>query len=454
MGFTHHGEDDTFEIQMKNDPATNTPPPVPSFGEALRFWWKLGWISFGGPAGQIAIMHKEIVEKRRWLSEDHFLHALNFCMLLPGPEAQQLATYLGWRLHGARGGIAAGALFVLPSVFILLGLSWLYMAGGSIGWVNGIFYGLMAAVIAIVLSAVKRIGSKALKSPSLWVLAGLSFVAIFYFKISFVIIILAAALIGFVGGKFYPKQYPSGKGHGKSQAEDLPCVELPSAPKAGVGRTVLIAVICLTLWWAPVIAAGLWLGWKGIQFQEGLFFSKAALVTIGGAYAVLPYVSQMAVEKFGWLSQRQMMAGLGLAETTPGPLIMVLQFVGFVAAWQHPGDLPPLLAATLGALITTWVTFLPCFLFVFIGAPHVEDLRNRPRLASALSAITAAVVGVILNLAVWFGWHALNPGDGSFDYFVAVVAIGAWVAMERFKISAIPTLAVCALLGVIWTAFR
>ncbi len=425
-------------------------PPAPTFPEALRFWWKLGWISFGGPAGQIAIMHKEIIERRRWMSEEHFLHALNFCMLLPGPEAQQLATYLGWRLHGARGGIAAGVLFVLPSMFILLGLSWLYMAGGDIAWVNGLFYGLTAAVIAIVLSAVKRIGSKALKSPSLWALAGLAFVAIFVFKINFVIIILTAALIGYVGGKFYPKQFPAGKGHGKSGVGELPCVALPPVPKATLGRTVRISVICLTLWWLPVLGVGWWLGWKGIHFQEGLFFSKAALVTIGGAYAVLPYVAQMAVEKFGWLTQTQMMAGLGLAETTPGPLIMVLQFVGFVAAWQNPGGLTPLAAGTLGALVTTWVTFLPCFLFVFLGAPHVEGLRERPGLSSALTGITAAVVGVILNLAIWFAWHALLPEGGRLDYFVAVVAIGAWLAMERFKIGVIPTLGACAVLGMVW----
>ncbi len=428
----------------------NDSPPLPSFREALSFWWKLGWISFGGPAGQIAIMHKEIVERRRWLSEDHFLHALNFCMLLPGPEAQQLATYLGWRLHGARGGIAAGVLFVLPSMFILLGLSWLYMAGGDIAWVNGLFYGLTAAVIAIVLSAVKRIGSKALKSPSLWALAGLAFIAIFFFKINFVFIILAAALIGYLGGKFYPKQFPAGKGHGKSGTEELPCVKLPAAPQASVGRTILISAICLTLWWLPVLAVGLLLGWKGIHFQQGLFFSKAALVTIGGAYAVLPYVAQMTVEKFGWLSQTQMMAGLGLAETTPGPLIMVLQFVGFVAAWQHPGNFSPLVAAVIGALVTTWVTFLPCFLFVFLGAPHVEGLREKPGLAAALTGITAAVVGVILNLAVWFAWHALRPAAGGFDYFVAAIAVLCWLAMERFKIGVIPTLAVCALLGMAW----
>lgn len=426
---------------------TMNPPSPPTFGEALRFWCKLGWISFGGPAGQIAIMHRELVEKRRWLSEEHFLHALNFCMLLPGPEAQQLATYLGWRLHGARGGIAAGALFVIPSAFILLGLSWLYMAGGEIPWIGGIFYGLTAAVIAIVLSAVKRIGSKALKTPALWALALAAFVAIFFLKINFVIIIASAALIGLVGGKRFPKQFPAGKGHGKADTGDAPFVELPPAPRASIGRTFLISVLCLALWWLPVLACGVLLGWHGIQFQEGLFFSKAALVTIGGAYAVLPYVSQMAVEHYGWLTQRQMMAGLGLAETTPGPLIMVLQFVGFVAAWQNPCHLSPLVAGTLGALITTWVTFLPCFLFVFLGAPHVESLREKPALSSALTAITAAVVGVILNLAIWFAWHALFPSAGKPDWFVAVVAIGAWIAMERYKIGVIPTLATCAGLG-------
>jgi chromate transporter len=435
---------------MNDSPQINAAPPTPGFAEALRFWWKLGWISFGGPAGQIAIMHKEIVDRRSWLSEEHFLHALNFCMLLPGPEAQQLATYLGWRLHGARGGIAAGVLFVLPSVFILFALSWIFMAGGNIAWIQGLFFGLTAAVIAIVVSAVKRIGSKALKTPSLWVLAAAAFVAIFFLKISFVIIILSTALIGFVGGKYFPKQFPAGKGHGKSGAEDATSVVLPPAPAASAGRTLLVSTVCLALWWLPVLAAGWMLGWRSIQFQEGLFFSKAALVTIGGAYAVLPYVAQMAVEHYGWLGQKQMMAGLGLAETTPGPLIMVLQFVGFVAAWQNPGTLSPLAAGTLGALITTWVTFLPSFLFVFLGAPHVEGLGERPALAATLSAVTAAVVGVILNLAIWFAWHALRPPGGTFDYFVAVLAIGAWLAMERFKIGVIPTLGACAMLGMIW----
>ena len=426
-------------------------PPPPTFREALRFWWKLGWISFGGPAGQIAIMHREIVERRRWLTDDHFIHALNFCMMLPGPEAQQLATYLGWRLHGVRGGIAAGALFVLPSVFILLGLSWLYMAGGELVWVEGIFYGLIPAVIAIVFAAVKRIGQKTLKTPCLWAVALLSFAAIFWGGVSFVVIILTAALIGYAGGRFFPVQFPAGKGHGAAtNASERPCVELPPGPQASVGRTLKVMALCLTLWWAPVILIGWRLGIGSIHFQQGLFFSKAALVTMGGAYAVLPYVSQMAVGHFGWLSQRQMMAGLGLAETTPGPLIMVLQFVGFVAAWQHPGDLSPLAAGVLGAGITTWVTFLPCFLFVFLGAPHVEGLRRRPALAAALTGISAAVVGVILNLAIGFSWHALRPSPAAWDGFVAVVAIGAWLAMEHYKRGVIPCLVACALLGLVW----
>jgi len=424
-----------------------TPPPLPGFGEALYFWFKLGWISFGGPAGQISIMHREIVERCRWLGEDHFLHALNFCMLLPGPEAQQLATYLGWRLHGMRGALAAGILFVLPSVFILWALAWIYMAHGNTGWVQGIFHGLMPAVIAIVIAAVKRIGGKALKTPALWAIAAAAFIAIFVFQVSFVLILAVAALVGYMGGKANPRLFPAGKGHGAAHGDGGPCVELPPAPRATWSRTAAILACCLALWWTPVLLCGLWSGWQGIHFQQGLFFSKAALVTFGGAYAVLPYVAQMTVQHYGWLGQDQMMAGLGLAESTPGPLIMVLQFVGFVAAWQHPGGLSPLMAGSLGALITTWVTFVPCFLFVLLGAPHVEGLSQRPALATTLTAITAAVVGVILNLGIWFAWHALwKPGQG-IDWFVAVLAVLAFVAMERFKVGIIPTLAACAALG-------
>ena len=420
---------------------------MPSFGDAVRYWLKLGFISFGGPAGQIAIMHKELVERRRWISETHFLHALNFCMLLPGPEAQQLATYLGWRLHGAKGGVAAGALFVLPSVMILFGLSWVYMAGGHLSWLAGIFNGLLGAVIAVVLEAVLRIGKKALKSPSLWGLAALSFVAIYFLQISFVIIIVLAALLGWVGHQWLPRQFPAGKGHGATHIMEGSALVLPPVTPASWKRSVWILAVCLTLWWLPVIAVAVWLGWGSIPAQLGLFFSKAALVTFGGAYAVLPYVAQQAVENYGWLSHPQMMSGLALAETTPGPLIMVLQFVGFVGGWQHPGPLTPLAAAAVGAGITTWVTFLPCFLFVFLGAPHIEKLGEQPRLSASLTAITAAVVGVILNLGVKFTLHALWPEGGRMDWFVASLAVAAFVAMQRFKVGLMPVIGVCAFLG-------
>ncbi len=435
------------------------PPPAPPFHTALLYWLKLGFISFGGPAGQIAIMHRELVEKRRWISESHFLHALNFCMFLPGPEATQLATYLGWRLHGARGGIAAGALFVLPSIFILFGLSWLYMESGDVLWLASLFYGLLPAVIAIVASALLRIGRKALQSPALWVLAAASFTAIFFFKVSFVLIIAAAALAGWAGSYMAPRQFPSGKNHGSGKAQDEDdCVVLPPSPAATWKRTALVLLTSLTLWWLPVLLTGLWLGWNSTPFHQGLFFSQTALITFGGAYAVLPYVAQHAVEHFKWLTWPQMAAGLGLAETTPGPLIMVLQFVGFAGGWQHPPEgFSPLAAATLGALITTWVTFLPCFLFVFTGAPHVEKLRDLPRLGSALNAVTAAVVGVILNLGVWFaqhavwpsGWTAQTPWHGT-ELFVAVVSIAAFVALQRFKAGIVPVIGACALLGMAW----
>lgn len=422
------------------------PPSSPSFPQALRYWLKLGFISFGGPAGQIAIMHKELVDKRRWISDAHFLHTLNFCMLLPGPEAQQLATYLGWRLHGAKGGIAAGGLFVLPSMFILFGLSWLYMAGGHLPWLAALFYGLLPAVIAVVAEAVLRIGRKALKSPTLWAVAACSFIAIYFFQISFVIIILVAALLGYIGNRVMPNQFPAGKGHGAAK-DSVTVIELPPVIRATWKRSFNIIVLCLTLWWLPVLAVASWLGWSSTQAQQGLFFSKASLVTFGGAYAVLPYVAQQAVETHGWLSHPQMMSGLALAETTPGPLIMVLQFVGFVGGWQHPGALSPLAGAALGAFITTWVTFVPCFLFIFLGAPHIEKLGEQPRLSAALTAITAAVVGVILNLGVKFAAHALWPAIGGFDVFIAVLTVLSFIAMERFKIGLMPVIGACAVSG-------
>jgi chromate transporter len=425
----------------------------PTFSEAVRYWLKLGCLSFGGPAGQIALMHKELVEKRRWLSEGHFLHALNFCMLLPGPEAQQLATYLGWRLHGWRGGVAAGALFVIPSMFILFALSWLYMAGGHLPWLAGIFYGLLPFVIAVVAEAVARIGQKALRTYGLWAIAVASFVAIFGFQISFVWIIFAAGLIGWLGHRYVPQQFPAGKGHGSAGAKgEQTSLVLPPAPAGSWTRSALVVSLCLTLWWVPLLAVGAWLGWTSTAFQQGTFFSKAALVTFGGAYAVLPYVAQQAVERFQWLSHPQMMSGLALAETTPGPLIMVLQFVGFVGGWQHPpAGMSALAGATIGSLVTTWATFLPCFLFVFLGAPYVENLRNQPRIGAALTAITAAVVGVILNLGVKFSLAALWPaGSTRFDWFVAVVAVLVFVAIKKFKVGIIPSIGACALLGMIW----
>ena len=421
----------------------------PPFAKALRFWIKLGFISFGGPAGQIAIMHRELVEKNRWISDGHFLHALNFCMLLPGPEAQQLATYLGWRLHGARGGIAAGLWFVLPSVFLLFGLSWLYMAGGHLPWLAAIFYGLLAAVVAVIAEAILRIGKKALRSPALWMVAALSFVAIHFFGISFVFIILAAATAGWVGNRLYPRAFPRAGAVPSSKLFPIAEVSLPAAPRATLARSLRVILVSTVLWGLPLLALGLWLGWESTPVQQGLFFTKAAFVTFGGAYAVLPYVAQQAVENHQWLTHPQMMSGLALAETTQGPLIMVLQFVGFVGGWQHPGGLSPLGAATLGALITTWVTFIPCFLFVFLGAPHVERMGGHRRLSAAMTAITAAVVGVILNLGVHFARHALWPTgqEGRADWFIAGLAIFAFVALHRFKVGLIHVLGGCALAG-------
>lgn len=433
----------TFPKQPETNPKT-----APSFRSALTFWLKLGLISFGGPAAQIAVMHRELVETKRWMDDRHFFNGLNFCILLPGPEAQQLATYLGWRLHGAKGGIAAGALFVLPSALILFALSWLYVAGSSKPWVGAIFHGLSGAVIAIVLDALLRIGSKSLRTRSLAALAIAAFVAMYFFEVGFVLIILVAALVGLGGHKFLPGQFPAGKAHGPHpDGHSLTAIELPPVPAPTWGRAAKVLAICLALWWLPVVALGLWLGWQSTPAQQGLFFSKAAVVTFGGAYAVLPYVAQQAVENFGWLTNTQMMAGLALAETTPGPLIMVLQFVGFVGGWQNPGAFPPLASAALCAGITTWVTFLPGFLFVFLGAPWIEKIASFPKLASALSAITACVTGVILKLAVVFSTAALWPEGGRFDYFVLAVAVLAFAALNVWRIPLVVVIAFAALAG-------
>ena len=427
----------------------------PTFAEAFRFWLKLGFISFGGPTGQIAIMHSELVEKRKWISDNRFLHALNFCMILPGPEAQQLAIYIGWLLHRVRGGIVAGALFVIPSMFILWALSFVYVRFGEVPWVAAVFYGLKPAVLAIVAAAVIRIGSKALKNGVMWTIAALAFVAIYFFKVPFPIIIISAAVIGLMGGRLWRKQFFIVTGHGAKHGQGEQSIidddsKTPAHAKPSLARALRMVLIGGVLWWAPVLLVGLAFGWSHTLFQQGVFFGKAALVTFGGAYAVLPYVSQQAVEHYQWLTAGQMLDGLGLAETTPGPLIMVLQFVGFLGGWNQPGTLSPLVGATLGAFITTWTTFLPCFLFIFIGAPHIEQLRGNASLTTSLSAVTAAVVGVVLNLAVWFGLHVLFPAGNHLDWFAVVIAAVAFVGMIKWKWGVIPVVLGAGVLGLIY----
>jgi chromate transporter len=422
----------------------------PSFGEAFRFWVKLGFISFGGPTGQIAIMQTELVERKRWISQSRFLHALNYCMLLPGPEATQLAIYVGWLLHKTAGGIVAGAFFVIPSIFVLWTLSFIYAAYGSVPWIAAIFYGLKPVVVAIVAAAVIRIGRKALKNEILWAIAGLAFVAIYFFGTPFPAIIIAAGLIGYVGGKIWPAKFDIISEH-RGGAEQSVLDDQHAPPehtRPSFPRAIRLTIVWLVVWWTPVLLAAALLGTGHTIFWEGIFFSKAAVVTFGGAYAVLPYVAQRAVEHFHWLKPGQMMDGLGLAETTPGPLIMVVQFVGFMGGWNQPGNLSPLVAATFGALITTWVTFTPCFLWVFLGGPHIEQLRDNRKIAMTLSAVTAAVVGVILNLAVWFALHVIHP-DRGFDWFAIVLGLAALVALIRWKVGVIPVILAGGLLGLL-----
>ena len=423
----------------------------PTFSEAFRFWLKLGFISFGGPTGQIAIMQSELVEKKKWISQSRFLHALNYCMLLPGPEAIQLAIYIGWLLHKTWGGIVAGVLFLLPSVFILWALSYIYAAFGHVPWIAAVFYGLKPAVMAIVAVAVIRIGRKALRNEIMWALAALAFVAIFFFHTPFPVIILAAGVIGSIGGRFWKEKFDVVGGHDVADESVLSdAAESPEHTRPSLARALRLTLVWVLLWFVPVLALGLWKGWGSTLFKQGIFFSKAAVVTFGGAYAVLPYVAQEALFHYGWLKPGQMMDGLGLAETTPGPLIMVLQFVGFVGAWQHPEGLSPLVAGTLGALITTWATFVPSFLFIFLGGPHIEQLRGNVKLATALSAITAAVVGVVLNLAVWFSLNALFPGRAHIDWFAVVVSAVAFVGMLRWKWDVVPVILGSGLLGLIY----
>ena len=432
-----------------------SPASKPSFAEAFRFWVKLGFISFGGPTGQIAIMQTELVERKRWISQSRFLHALNYCMLLPGPEAQQLAIYIGWLLHKTAGGVVAGAFFVIPSIFVLWTLSFIYAAYGSVPWIAAIFYGLKPVVVAIVAAAVIRIGRKALKNEVLWAIAVLAFVAIYFFGVPFPAIIVAAGLIGFVGGKIAPSKFDVIASHGSDTGQSVIDDEHapPEHTRPSFRRAVRVTITWLLIWWTPVVLAAVILGPGQTVFREGIFFSKAAVVTFGGAYAVLPYVAQRAVEHFHWLRPGQMMDGLGLAETTPGPLIMVVQFVGFMGGWNQPGSLPPLLAATLGALITTWVTFTPCFLWVFLGGPHIEQLRDNRKIAMILSAVTAAVVGVILNLAVWFAIHVIHP-DRGFDWFAIILGIAALIALIRWKVSVIAVILAGGLLGLLASLLR
>lgn len=427
----------------------------PSFREAFRFWLKLGFISFGGPTGQIAIMQTELVEKKKWISQSRFLHALNYCMLLPGPEAQQLAIYVGWLLHKTWGGIVAGAFFVIPSIFVLWTLSYVYAAYGNLPWIAAIFYGLKPAVTAIVVAAVIRIGRKALKNSEMWSIAAFAFLAIFFFKVPFPAIIISAGAIGFIGGRVRQDAFYFVSTHGIPAEHAVLSDEQEGAShtKPTWSRAIKVTVVCVALWFLPILAIGAIKGWQSTLFREGLFFSKAAVVTFGGAYAVLPYVAQQALFNYGWLKPGQMMDGLGLAETTPGPLIMVVQFVGFMGAWQNPEGLSPIVAATFGALITTWATFTPCFLWIFLGGPYIERLRGNIKLTTALSAITAAVVGVVLNLAGWFALRVFFPQPHVIDWFAITLCIIALIGMLRWKLDIVPVVIGSGLCGLIYHLF-
>ena len=441
--------------EMKNE---SVPAAPVSFAQALLFWFKLGFISFGGPAGQIAIMHEELVERRRWISERRFLHALNYCMVLPGPEAQQLATYLGWLMHRTWGGIAAGVLFVLPSLFILIALSWVYIAWGETPLVAGLLYGIKPAVTAIVLQAAWRIGGKTLKNGLLWVIAAAAFVAIFAGNVPFPLIVAVAALIGWLGGRYTPERFRIGGGHAGQKRDYGPALIDDDTPTPEHARfrwlhLMRVLVVGAWLWLLPMGALLLLLGWGHAYTQMGWFFTKAALLTFGGAYAVLPYVFQGAVTHYGWLSAEQMIDGLALGETTPGPLIMVVAFVGFVGGHGHAllGPDALFLAGALAAVIVTWFTFLPSFLFILAGGPLVESTHNDLKFTAPLTAITAAVVGVVLNLALFFGYHVLWPQGwaGRFDAVSALITVGAAVALLRYQRNVMHVIGVCALLGLL-----
>ena len=427
--------------------------PHPTFGEAFRFWVKLGFISFGGPAGQISIMHHELVDRKKWVSNERFLNALNYCILLPGPEAQQLATYIGWLLHRLPGGVVAGAFFVIPSIFILFALSYTYAAFGTIPWVASVFNGLKAAIMAIVVSAVIKIGKKALKNGVMVGIAALSFIAIFFLKIPFPLIVLVAGLLGLVGRYALPAKFDVIKGKDARDfdagyvqiCEDTEACHINPSTK----RNIVLITVFVLLWLAPVMMLYVFLPHR-VFYTEALFFTKAAFLTFGGAYAVLAYIAQAGVEQYAWLTGPQMIDGLGLAETTPGPLIMVVQFVGFMAGWNHSAGWSPVVGGMVGSLIATYFTFLPCFLFVFLGGPYIEKFRDNATLSAALSSITAAVVGVVLNLAVWFGLQVLMPAAAGFNWFAAVIGLAAFISIQWFKVGIMTVIAAAGILGFIW----
>ncbi|WP_045227180.1 chromate efflux transporter [Methyloterricola oryzae] len=431
-------------------------PDSISLGESIVYWLKLGFISFGGPAGQIAIMHQDLVVRRRWISESRYLHALNYCMLLPGPEAQQLATYIGWLMHRNWGGIIAGGLFVLPSLLILIALGWIYLAFGQLPAVAGVFYGIKPAVTAIVLFAAYRIGMRALKNWVLWGIAGLAFLAIFVLDAPFPLIVVAAGLLGALGGRLAPEKFAVGGGHGASKRSFGPALiddDTPVPPHARFTweRLAKVAGLGLLLWSSVIGVLCARYGWNGALTQMAWFFTKAALLTFGGAYAVLPYVYQGAVEHYQWLTPQQMIDGLALGETTPGPLIMVVTFVGFVAGWtqQVLGQNQPFLAGVLAAVVVTWFTFLPSFVFILAGGPMVESTHGNLKFTAPLTGITAAVVGVICNLAVFFAWHTFWPQGfaGRFDAFAALLGLAALLALFRWKLGVIPVIAASGLAG-------
>ena len=451
--------------RKQNDfPDASSLPTSLTFWQALRFWFKLGLISFGGPAGQIAIMHTELVERRRWISEKRFLHALNYCMVLPGPEAQQLATYIGWLLHRTWGGIAAGVLFVLPSLFILIGLSWIYIAYGQVSWVAGLFYGIKPAVTAIVLQAAHRIGSRALKNGVLWAIAGASLVAIFAMNLPFPLIVLVAGMVGWLGGRFKPQYFQIGGGHKQSKQSYGPALiddttPTPAHAQFRWSRLLSLLLVGVALWVTPMWIIVTLQGWSGTLAQMGWFFTKAALLTFGGAYAVLPYVYQGAVGHYGWLSAPQMMDGLALGETTPGPLIMVVAFVGFIGGYQSTelqalfGPDQAFLVGAVAATLVTWFTFLPSFVFILAGGPLVESTHGDLNFTAPLSAITAAVVGVIVNLALFFAYHLLWPQgwNGHLDGFSAVLAVAAAMALLKHKANVMHVIAGSALIGLAYS---